>query len=163
MLLLRILRASDEGYTESYIICPAAIVGPPTGPVPSASFFFHFMSQLALGFQKAIYVGEGSNIFYTVRGPSWFPVFASLCATLMLSQVLLEDLVDLYQRIFAHILSREDAKASPYARYYLAINTPISWKKIMTVFGSVLKSKGKLEDATAYSISLDNVPPPCVS
>jgi hypothetical protein len=25
------------------------------------------MSQLALGFKKAIYVGEGSNVFYTVR------------------------------------------------------------------------------------------------
>ncbi len=63
----RLLHASEEGYTESYIICPAAIVGPSTGPVPSASFFFHFMTQLALGFKKAIYVGEGSNIFYTVR------------------------------------------------------------------------------------------------
>jgi nucleoside-diphosphate-sugar epimerase len=134
-----ILCASEEGYTESYIICPAAIVGPATGPVPSASFFFHFMSQLALGFKKAIYVGEGSNVFYTV---------------------LLADLVDLYKRVFARIISREDAKASPYARYYLAISTPMSWKQIMTVFGGVLKSKGMLEDATAYSISLSNVPPP---
>jgi len=31
------------------------------------------MTQLALGFKKAIYVGEGSNIFYTVRGPSESP------------------------------------------------------------------------------------------
>ena len=69
-LLPRILRASEEGYTESYIICPGAIVGPATGPVPAASFFFHFMSQLALGFKKAVYVGEGANIFYTVRSPS---------------------------------------------------------------------------------------------
>ncbi|KAH9041085.1 NAD-binding protein [Lactarius pseudohatsudake] len=128
-----ILRASEEGYTESYIICPAAIVGPPTGPVPSASVFFHFMTQLALGFKKAIYVGEGSNIFYTVR---------------------LDDTVDLYRRVFARILDRADAKASPYARYYIAVSTPLSWKDIMTVFGGVLARKGKLEDATAHSISL---------
>jgi hypothetical protein len=67
----RILRASEEGHTESYIICPSAIVGTAaTGPVPAASFFFHFMSQVALGFKKAVYVGEGSNVFYTVRSPS---------------------------------------------------------------------------------------------
>jgi hypothetical protein len=37
------------------------------------------MSQVALGFKKAVYVGEGSNVFYTVRSlsrvsipaPSW--------------------------------------------------------------------------------------------
>ncbi|KAH8980018.1 NAD-binding protein [Lactarius akahatsu] len=134
-----ILRASEEGYTESYIICPAAIVGPSTGPVPSASFFFHFMTQLALGFKKAIYVGEGSNIFYTVR---------------------LDDLVDLYGRVFARILDRVDAKASPYARYYITVSTPLSWKDIMTVFGGVLARKGKLGDATAHSISLSEAPYP---
>ena len=69
-LLLRILRASDEGYTESYIICPGAVVGPATGPVPAASFFFHLMSQVALGYKMAVYIEEGSNVFYMVRNPS---------------------------------------------------------------------------------------------
>lgn len=73
LLLPRLLRASEEGYTESYIICPAAIVGPATGPVPTASFFFYFLTQLTLAFNKAIYVGEGSNVFYAVRGPSVSP------------------------------------------------------------------------------------------
>ena len=76
--------------------------------------------------------------------------------------MLLEDLVDLYSRVFARILSREDAKASPYARYYIAISTPIPWKHIMTVFGGVLASKGKLEDAAPHSIPISVVPPPCV-
>ena len=40
-LLPRTLHASEEGYTESYIICPGAIVGTATGPIPSASFFYH--------------------------------------------------------------------------------------------------------------------------
>ncbi|KAF8262136.1 hypothetical protein EI94DRAFT_1809254 [Lactarius quietus] len=43
-----IRRALDEGYTESYIIHPTAIIGPGTGPVPSASLFLHFMIQVAL-------------------------------------------------------------------------------------------------------------------
>ena len=66
---------------------------------------------------------------------------------------------DLYSRVFARILSREDAKASPYARYYIAISTPMSWEHIMTVFSSVLESKGKLEDAAAHSIPVSVVPP----
>ena len=74
----------------------------------------------------------------------------------------LDDLVDLYRRVFARILSREDSKASPYARYYIALSTELYWKDIMTVFGGILANKGKLEDAKAYSISLSDVPYPCV-
>lgn len=76
--------------------------------------------------------------------------------------MLLADLVDLYVRVFARILSREDAKASPYTRYYVAVSMPLPWKQIMTVFGGVLAKKGKLEDATAHSIPISIVPPPCV-
>ena len=72
-LLPRILRASEEGYTESYIICPAAIVGPATGPVPSVSLLFPFVTQIVLGFKKAVYVGDGDNLFYLVRTPSVSP------------------------------------------------------------------------------------------
>ena len=72
-LLARILRASEEGYTESYIICPGGIVGPATGPVPSVSAFFPFMTQIVLGFKKAIYVGDGDNLLYLVRTPSVSP------------------------------------------------------------------------------------------
>ena len=60
------------------------------------------------------------------------------------------------------MLSREDAKASPYARYYIAGSTSLSWKQIMTLVGTILASKGKLEDATPYSISISSVTPPCV-
>ncbi|KAI0249453.1 hypothetical protein BJV78DRAFT_1227496 [Lactifluus subvellereus] len=134
-----VMQASEAGYTESYIICPAAIVGPPTGPVPAGSVFFKFMTQLALAFKKAIYIGEGSNVFYTLR---------------------LDDLVDLYRRVFARILSRADAKASPYSRYYIAVSTPHPWKHIMTVFGGVLARLGRLEDGTPQSVPISVLPPP---
>lgn len=65
----RILKAAEEGFTESYIICPAAVVGPSTGPAPAYSFFLKFMVQFMLAFKKAIYVGEGENVFYTVGIP----------------------------------------------------------------------------------------------
>jgi hypothetical protein len=70
----RVLQSGEDGYAESYIICPAAVVGPSSGPVPSGSVFFKFMVQIALGFKKAIYIGEGENLFYTVDIP-----FLPLC------------------------------------------------------------------------------------
>ncbi len=66
----RILQAAEKGHTESYIICPAAVVGPSRGPVPTSSFFFKFLAQLTLAFKKTFYVGEGQNIFYAVGHPS---------------------------------------------------------------------------------------------
>ena len=63
----RILKASEAGHTESYIICPAAVVGPPTGPVPASSVFFFFNLQFVLALKKPVYVGEGENVFHAVR------------------------------------------------------------------------------------------------
>jgi hypothetical protein len=61
------------------------------------------------------------------------------------------------------ILSREDAKASPYSRYYIAVSSAIQWKHIMTVFGTVLVRFGKLEDGIPQIIpSADSLPPPYV-
>lgn len=77
-------------------------------------------------------------------------------------QVRLDDLVDLYKRVFAHILGRAGAKVSPYSRYYIAVSTPDSWKHIMTAIGAVLARIGKLEDGTAHSVHISVVPPPCV-
>ena len=74
----------------------------------------------------------------------------------------LDDLVDLYKRVFARVLSRADAKASPYSRYYIAVSTPYTWKRITTLFGAILARNGKLEDGTAQSVPLSTVPPPYV-
>jgi len=127
-----ILRASKEGYTESYIMCPGAIVGPPSGPVPAVSTFFQFITKLALDHKKAFYIGEGSNVFYTVY---------------------LEDLIDLYRRVFKLILSHELAKESPYTRYYLGTSTPLAWKEIATSFGKALQKMGKIKHAEPQSIN----------
>jgi hypothetical protein len=74
----------------------------------------------------------------------------------------LDDLVDLYRRVFARILSRADAEASPYSRYYIAASSPHPWKHIMTLFGAVLARIGKLEDGTAQSVPFSVIPPPYV-
>jgi len=69
-------------------------------------------------------------------------------------QVCLDDLIGLYRRVFARILGHEDAEASPYARYYIAISTPLVWKDIATLLGETLKQMGKIEDAVPQSISV---------
>jgi len=158
----RILKASEAGHTESYIICPAAVVGPTTGPAPASSVFFFFNSQFVLAMKKPVYVGEGENVFHAVRVHfNHQGICSPPCP--IIPQVCLDDLVDLYRRIFARILSRQDAEASPYSRYYIAVSTPLQWKHIMTVFGSVLDRSGKLDDGIPQSIpSADTLPPPCV-
>ncbi|KAF8261164.1 hypothetical protein EI94DRAFT_824157 [Lactarius quietus] len=128
-----ILAASEEGYTTSYIICPGAIVGP---SVTTASLFFRFVTELALDHKRAIYIGEGTNVFYAVY---------------------LDDLMDLYRRVFERILIRDLAKESPYTRYYLGTSTPLVWKDIATTFGVTLHEMGKIESAEPQSISLTNL------
>ncbi len=60
------MRAAEEGYTVSYIVAPGAVVGESTGAVRTASIFFRFNVELALKFKRAVYVGEGLNVFYMV-------------------------------------------------------------------------------------------------
>lgn len=135
----QILRAAKEGHTVSYIACPGAVVGPSTGPVPAASVFFKFLAEIALGYKKAVYVGEGSNVFYMVR---------------------LDDLVSFYRLLFARILSGKDANASPYSRYYIAVSNPVPWKHMSTVVGATLKRLGKVEDDKPQSVSISELQPP---
>jgi len=83
---------------------------------------------------------------------------AASCAILL--QVVLEDLVNLYMRVFERILNREDAKTSPYARYYLATSNPLVWKDIATSMGKTLKNLRKIEDAAPLSIPVTAVRDP---
>jgi len=135
----RILRAAEKGHTVSYIVCPGGIVGPSTGPVSAVSVFIRFLLDITLAFKKAIYVGEGANVFHMVS---------------------LDDLVQFYRLLFAHILSGKDANASPYSRYYIAAKNPLDWNHIATVVGATLKGMGQLEDGKPQSISASDLQPP---
>jgi hypothetical protein len=71
--------------------------------------------------------------------------------------VRLDDLLNFYGLLFARILSGEDAKASPYSRYYIAAKNPITWKEIATVFGETLNRIGKLSDGTPKSLTAKDI------
>ncbi|KAH9959926.1 hypothetical protein BGW80DRAFT_1256359 [Lactifluus volemus] len=109
------------------------------GPVLAASLFWKFVAlRSSLSRPRRPPTVVKANLFYTLR---------------------LDDLVYLYGRVFGRKLSCEGAKASPYSRYYVAVNTPHLWKYAMTVLGGSLARLGKLEDGTAESASISVYPP----
>jgi hypothetical protein len=77
--------------------------------------------------------------------------------------VRLDDLVKLFRLLFARILSGEDANASPYSRYYIAVKNPLTWEHIANVVGGTLERFGALKrgKGKAQSISASELPPPC--
>jgi hypothetical protein len=77
----------------------------------------------------------------------------------------LDDLVKFYRLLFARILSGEDANASPYSRYYIAVKNPLTWKHIATVVGATLGRLGRLEDGKGkpQSISVSDLQSSCAS
>jgi len=134
-----ILQAGEAGYVETHIICPGGIFGEARGPVKAGSLMVKSLLQLGMGRQRACYFGEGTN-------------------TLFVAEV--NDLVDLYQRVFARILSGADEDTSPYERYYIGAVNPLTFKTVMTAVGEELVRHALLEDATPESISVDEVSNP---
>ena len=136
-------------------MCPGAIFGPSTGPVPTASLFYKFITKLAFSYNKVVYIGEGTNVFYAVRRRPLSKRPFSLIVVLI--QVILKDLIRLYRLVFERILSREFAKESPYTRYYLGTSTQLEWKDIAVSFGNVLKQMGEIETEGPVSMTVDNL------
>ncbi|KAI0040282.1 NAD(P)-binding protein [Auriscalpium vulgare] len=58
---IAILQAGEEGYVNTYIICPAGVVGPPRGPFQVGSFFTRNIVQFCIAMKQPTYVGEGTN------------------------------------------------------------------------------------------------------
>lgn len=71
-------------------------------------------------------------------------------------------MVSFFRLLFARVQSGNDAKASPYSRYYLVVANPVAWKDIATACGAALKRHGKLEDEKPKSISISDLDSPCV-
>ena len=99
----RIPQASEKGHTGSYIVCPAAIVGPSREPAPptcSSSNSWHSLLSRSRG------PPIGENVLHTV-GIS-YPHMMRLPFLLpnVSPWVCLDDLVHLYKCIFAHVLGQ---------------------------------------------------------
>jgi len=98
---------------------------------------------------KDSHIGKGENVSHTVRAHEPYDTCSSPYPVTLVSWP--RPLVNLYRCIFARILSRGDAKASPYSRYYIATSTPVHPHPTR-----------KPEDGTPQSISIDSLPHPYV-
>ncbi|KAH8980019.1 hypothetical protein EDB92DRAFT_1954368 [Lactarius akahatsu] len=96
---------------------------------------------LATERQRACYFGEGTNMLYLVD---------------------VNDLADLYLRVFDRVLTGADRDACPYERYYIGAVNALPFKAIMTAIGESLARRTLLEDGTPESIAVDQVPDPWV-
>ncbi|KAH9167711.1 hypothetical protein EDB89DRAFT_1996444 [Lactarius sanguifluus] len=134
-----ILQAGEEGYVETHVIFPGGIVGEAHGPVLAGSVFLKLLIQLATERQCACYFGEGTNMLYLAD---------------------VNDLADLYLRVFDRVLTGADRDASPYERYYIGAVNALPFKTITTAIGESLARRTLLEDGTPESIAVDQVPDP---
>ncbi|KAH9055694.1 hypothetical protein EDB87DRAFT_1687887 [Lactarius vividus] len=125
-----ILQAGEEGYVETHVIFPGGIVGEAHGPVLAGSVFLKLLIQLSTERQRACYFGEGTNMLYLAD---------------------VNDLADLYLRVFDRVLTGADKDASPYERYYIG-----------AAIGESLARRTLLEDGIPESIAVDQVPDPWV-
>lgn len=57
------MKASEDGYVNSFIVCPSGVFGLGDGPDRKVASFF---PSTFLQKGEAFYVGEGSSIFGTV-------------------------------------------------------------------------------------------------
>ncbi|KAI0054437.1 hypothetical protein BV25DRAFT_1843656, partial [Artomyces pyxidatus] len=112
-----ILEAAVAGYVENYIICPGAISGAARGPINNGSAFFKYVSQALIAMQRIVYVGEGSNQFTIVH---------------------IDDVIDLFLRVFERARKGTPPGESPYARYFIASSQAVDWKTVVTIVGNEL-------------------------
>ncbi|THH15266.1 hypothetical protein EW146_g5180 [Bondarzewia mesenterica] len=133
-----VLLVGKEGYVNTYIVSPAAIVGPSLGPVGKASFFLKGTTHIVLSRKSAVYVGEGSNVFYVVH---------------------IDDVMNLYLRVFELAVAEKEAAVSSYTRYFVASSQPAAWKTIMTLLASTLHKRGLLESPEPQSVSIGDLLP----
>ncbi|KAI0271291.1 hypothetical protein BC834DRAFT_966801 [Gloeopeniophorella convolvens] len=131
-----ILQAGEAGYAETHIISPGGIIGISDGPLPAGSVFIKYLIHLATLRRRPCYIGEGSNVLYLVG---------------------LDDLVDLFVRVVARILSGVDNDTSAYERYYLGVANAVSCKTLMELVGEALKRRGVLEDSAPESIKVEDL------
>ncbi len=57
-----VIKAGQEGYVNTYIICPGAVNGAGRGPVGKASLYFKYVGITLLKRKTVFKIGEGTNV-----------------------------------------------------------------------------------------------------
>ncbi|KAH8104356.1 NAD-binding protein [Phellopilus nigrolimitatus] len=134
-----IMKASEEGHVNSFIICPPIVFGRGSGPVKRESVFFKLVLAGAniLERKEMVYIGEGSNVNGAVH---------------------IDDLVEAYHLIFKLALATGPGllASSPYSRYYVAGSIRVDWKTLATIFATELHKRGLIKSPVPVSVSYED-------
>ncbi|KLO11813.1 NAD(P)-binding protein [Schizopora paradoxa] len=135
-----ILKAGEEGFVNTYIICPGAVNGAGWGPVSKASIYFKFVGGTMAGQKTAFKVGEASNVFGFVN---------------------IKDLVSLYVTLVGKVvqLDGKSIEGSPYSRYYIATAESVPFKTIVSLLAPELHKRGALPKADIASFTYEQLGP----
>jgi len=135
-----ILKAGQEGYVNTYIVCPGAVNGTGWGPVNNASFYLKYVAGGALQQKSGFKVGDGSNVFGVVH---------------------IKDLTDFYVALFGKVvkLDGKAAGGSPYSRYYIISTENLAFKTIQSVITAELHKRGLLPSAELATVTYGQLGP----
>ncbi|KAI0312932.1 hypothetical protein OF83DRAFT_1176159 [Amylostereum chailletii] len=129
-----IFEAGEQGYVNTYIICPSGVVGTPPAEAVMANngAFLKFITQTYIKAKRGVYVGDGTNRFQFIH---------------------IDDLVDYYMRIVDIAVNGKDAGASSYARYFIATAISVPWKEVATAVAEDLHRRSILESPALMSVT----------
>ncbi|KAI5121374.1 hypothetical protein M0805_001187 [Coniferiporia weirii] len=121
-----VMKAGEEGYLNTFIVCPPLIYGVGTGPTVKTSNFYKYFINSVLKFKHGYIIGDGSNIIDMVH---------------------VSDVVALFVLVFRKAVEANLSllASSPYSRYYIASARTINHKTIMSNIAGVLHKKGLIE------------------
>ncbi|KAH8113546.1 NAD-binding protein [Phellopilus nigrolimitatus] len=123
-----ILKAGEEGYVNTFTVCPSIVHGVGDGPVARTAHVVKELVNHMLKLKHGIIVGDGSNRFGWINIKDLIPVFL-----LVLDRALEAKSVAL--------------ASSPYTRFFIASSVQKDWKTMLACIAEALYRRGQLESA----------------
>ncbi|TDL17414.1 NAD(P)-binding protein [Rickenella mellea] len=115
-----ILKAGEDGYVYTYIMCPALVYGVGSGPVAKDTNFYRNLLKASVQSGVATYVGEGSNVNGSVH---------------------ISDFVLLFGLI-SELSLAGPPNNSAYARYFFATSGKFAAKPLVSQIARLFYEKG---------------------
>ncbi|THH01273.1 hypothetical protein EW145_g6946 [Phellinidium pouzarii] len=134
-----VLKAAEEGYANSFILCPSIVYGRGSGPVKRITILVRLLleSSKVQPYRRVHYVGEGTNINALIN---------------------INDLIEAYLLIFKFALDAGHTllPSNPYARYYNASAIPVAWKDLTRALAGAFHKKGLVNSPEPISVSYED-------
>ncbi|KLO11811.1 NAD-binding protein [Schizopora paradoxa] len=137
---VQILKAGQDGYVDTYIVCPGATNGAGWGPVTRASMYVKYVAGTVLQQKSAFKVGEGENVYGLVH---------------------IKDLTSFYVEVFRRALKLEGKASggSPYTRYYIISKENVAFKTVQEAAASELVKRNLLPSKSIVTKTFEELGP----